>query len=527
MNEYLKKAIKEWYLAGLRVKAHSAQESALLTPSALLQADSELLNRRMEFRSAANRRSFSEICRDMEDSAYLPNRKFYSLLLLQFLTVVFLAAPVFLVFSIQNNLTSLSILLAVSCIWSVWALIYMVRIRKQADLVWSEFFVELHKCLPDRDSGSRKENLTNFLGFEQLLQELLKKQESEELSFEYAWQFLFVLNKDLELSAFNESFRSLISAPEAELLMVKLTDLLAQDQKELVEAGFLLAFNSGKPYSAELSLNQKNSEPRCISLYAEWSPGLAHYFCRAVDLTEARKAERLKKSFLSMLSHDLRTPLTTAELSLYSILAGKYGKLGTDLSIKIEKLQKNIRRLVRLSNDILNLDKIESGRIHISKSSVMVDELIDAAVLAVGEYAESSNVTLKAHTSIKQMYCDPDRLLQVLINLISNGIEFSPEGSELVVEFEKVSNYVQIVVQDQGPGISEADLEFVFDVYRQSATSSKSSRQGVGLGLAIAKSLVQLHGGEIGVKSAVGQGSRFWVRIPEASSGSPNENSPG
>jgi PAS domain S-box-containing protein len=238
----------------------------------------------------------------------------------------------------------------------------------------------------------------------------------------------------------------------------------------------------------------------------------------ATDITERARIERLKNEFVSIVSHELRTPLTSIRGSLGLLDGGVVGQLEPRTSSLVKIALSNTERLIRLVNDILDLDKIETGKLELRSEVLDPVDLANEAIAEISAYADESGVTLvREFEPSCKLSGDRDRLLQVLINLLSNAIKFSKSGDTVRVELEEIApGAVRFSVVDEGPGIARDQLAKLFRKFSQLDESSTRSAGGSGLGLAISKAIVDAHGGVIGVDSQPGVGSRFHFEIGEA-----------
>jgi PAS domain S-box-containing protein len=238
----------------------------------------------------------------------------------------------------------------------------------------------------------------------------------------------------------------------------------------------------------------------------------------ATDITERARIERLKNEFVSIVSHELRTPLTSIRGSLGLLDGGVVGQLEPRTSSLVKIALSNTERLIRLVNDILDLDKIETGKLELRSELVDPVELANDSIAEISAFADESGVTLvREFEPAGKIRGDRDRLLQVLINLLSNAIKFSKSGDTVRVELEELApGAVRFSVVDEGPGIPRDQLSKLFRKFSQLDESSTRSTGGSGLGLAISKAIVDAHGGMIGVDSQPGVGSRFHFEIGDA-----------
>ena len=234
------------------------------------------------------------------------------------------------------------------------------------------------------------------------------------------------------------------------------------------------------------------------------------------DISERKAVERLKNEFVSTVSHELRTPLTSIRGSLGLIEGGVAGALPDRARDLIRIARTNADRLIRLINDILDLEKMDAGKLELRRRAIDPAALIDATVAEMRGMADAVNIHLvRRVTGPTAFNADPDRLQQVLTNLISNAIKFSPTGATVMVRaFESAPGIARIEVEDTGPGIPANLVDRLFRKFEQLDGSDGRARGGTGLGLAISRSIVEQHGGRMGVQSDPGVRTVFWFELP-------------
>ncbi|MCR9159279.1 MAG: ATP-binding protein [Nannocystaceae bacterium] len=236
----------------------------------------------------------------------------------------------------------------------------------------------------------------------------------------------------------------------------------------------------------------------------------------ATDVTERLKAQRMKDEFVSIVSHELRTPLTSIRGSLGLLEGGVAGELPQKARDLTRIARTNTDRLIRLINDILDLEKMESGRLELRRKTTPLGRIALDVSGELGPLATQAGVTLDVQTAEDDaVHIDRDRIHQVVTNLLSNAIKFSPDGGVVVIDIEPANaGRIRLSVRDQGPGIAARDLPRLFKKFSQLDSSTRRTKMGSGLGLVISKSIVDAHGGRIWVESEVGVGSTFMVELP-------------
>jgi PAS domain S-box-containing protein len=234
-----------------------------------------------------------------------------------------------------------------------------------------------------------------------------------------------------------------------------------------------------------------------------------------VARTAAERLGHLKDEFLATLSHELRTPLNAIQGWATLLRSGKAGP--QDLERGLETIDRNVRIQAQIVNDLLDMSRIISGKVHLEIQPLYLHEIVHYAVETVQQSAVAKDVRVQAmlDSSIGPVRGDPNRLQQVFWNLLSNAVKFTPKGGRIQVVLERVNSHVEICIEDSGIGISSEFLPYVFDRFRQGDPSTSRRYGGLGLGLSIVKSLVELHGGSVRVKSrGENLGSTFIVALP-------------
>ncbi len=234
------------------------------------------------------------------------------------------------------------------------------------------------------------------------------------------------------------------------------------------------------------------------------------------DITQQLEAERVKQEFTSTLSHELRTPLTSIIGSLQLINSGVFGELDKEILELTTIAERNGQRLLDLINDILDIEKIESGKLSLYLQVTPLDELVRESLLLNRAFAERFKVRLETTGELTAAAANVDRkrVLQVMTNLLSNAAKFSPEGGAVEVSMEERDGSVRVSVHDRGPGIPEAFRSRIFGRFAQADMSSTRQKGGTGLGLSICKRLLEMMSGRIGFDEREGGGTTFWFELP-------------
>lgn len=235
------------------------------------------------------------------------------------------------------------------------------------------------------------------------------------------------------------------------------------------------------------------------------------------NMDQLRGLDQAKSDFLSIASHELRTPLTSIKGSLSLMRTGVVGPMNEMAENLLQIAETETDRLIRLINDLLDLAKIEAGKLPLHVEWTSLHQIIRSTFAGLSGLAQAAEVNLEmVNVPQIRVNADRDRIQQVLTNLLSNAIKYSPKGSPVLVSVEvDNNNHLQIAVRDFGRGIDPVDQQLIFEKFRQATSPKNPLIKGTGLGLAIAKALVEEHHGQIGVRSTPGTGSVFFFTLPE------------
>jgi len=287
-----------------------------------------------------------------------------------------------------------------------------------------------------------------------------------------------------------------------------------QQWKQLIESRLPVA-----------GLKIRNPRRDGIDVVCEWtvtplvSPegSILAVIAQGQDITQRLEAERMKKEFTSTLSHELRTPLTSIIGSLQLINSGVLGEIDKDVMELTVIAERNSQRLLDLINDILDIEKIESGNLSLAPEALRLDELVRESLVLNRAFAERFKVRLepKGELAAASVQADHKRLVQVMTNLLSNAAKFSPEGSAVEVEMKDYGQAVRVSVHDRGPGIPENFRHRIFNRFAQADSTATRQKGGTGLGLAISKRLIEMMNGRVGFGDREGGGSTFWFELPK------------
>ncbi|HEX7227393.1 MAG TPA: ATP-binding protein [Candidatus Binatia bacterium] len=226
--------------------------------------------------------------------------------------------------------------------------------------------------------------------------------------------------------------------------------------------------------------------------------------------------DRVKSQFFANVSHELRTPLTLLLTPLQSLIQEYKSELGSPTRDLLLIMQSNGMRLLKLINDLLDLVRLEFGKMEVNSEPVDIDRLVHGVANAVKNTAQDREIEISVMTdhSVGTMVGDSDKLERILLNLLFNAIKFTPAGGRIEITATRAERELLLVISDTGTGISQEQLPFIFDRFWQADTSAQRKNQGLGIGLALVRELVEIQGGEVSASSELGKGTRFTIRLP-------------
>lgn len=376
-------------------------------------------------------------------------------------------------------------------------------------------------------------DMTRRLAVERALAESLNFERALVSSAAYG---IIAVNANGIITEFNKAAQDMLGYTAEELVgkstperfldsqeVVERAAVLSSELGRTVEPGievFMAIARLGRVEERELTFIRKNGERFMGQLSVTAIRGgdgeVSGFIGIATDITERKKVERLKAEFISTVSHELRTPLTSIRGSLGLVLGGVAGELATQAKELLNVANKNAERLSRLINDILDIEKIESGKMEFKVRRQALAPLLQQAVEGIQEFARQFGVTVTLSNKVpdNDVDVDGDRFIQVLLNLLSNAAKFSPPSSVVAIAADFHGPLLRVSVSDQGKGIPFEFQSRVFEKFAQADSSDTRAKSGTGLGLSITKAIVERLGGVISFDTKDGLGTTFHVDLP-------------
>ena len=413
----------------------------------------------------------------------------------------------------HNLLNLITLTFVLNILFLALALVYFNRVtnKKFAQLKNNIISLGLNKPLPSKISGSDE-----MAELDQILHQtssvLKQAREQEQALVENALDVILSLDKSMRINRINPAGTRLWQLTEEELLGRSLASLIFEKDRDYLHANLANLSKNNNECSFEIRLESPQG-PIDTAFNVRFSDELQTYFCVARDVSKAKELERMRADFMAMISHDLRSPLTSLNLTLEMLESGRLGELPEKAKSRLSRASQSAAHLVELVNDLLEIEKFEVTGINLHISKTESQTLIEQALALVREQAEASRIRLEVRGNNYPVECDPQRIVRVLTNLLTNAIKFSGPGEIVQVITEAGKDSIRIIVSDRGKGIAPDKLGMIFEKYKQIVDESQSDQKGSGLGLPICKAIVEAHGGKIGVKSQVGLGSQFWFTL--------------
>ena len=332
---------------------------------------------------------------------------------------------------------------------------------------------------------------------------------------------LLVVDKDLWIKSANRTFYETFQIVPEKTIGTRITDILGDEDGRLSTELTKLFGTEDMLENLELHYQSENLGERIFNITVR---GILveeeeEELIVLQDITKKKEIDRMKSELISNVSHELRTPMSIVKEGVSLVLDGVLGEVKGDQKDILSRVKNNIDRLARLINDILDISKIEAGRMVLKKSLVDISSLAKEILISFKNQAEEKNIKLITHLNAESpdISIDSDRISQVLTNLISNSIKFTPENGQITLGVEDRKDKVEISVEDTGIGIAEENIPDLFERFSQIDRVDGPGEKGTGLGLAISKEIVEMHKGKIWVDSELGKGSKFTFSLPRLS----------
>ncbi len=389
------------------------------------------------------------------------------------------------------------------------AIFFNLDILKQVSMLMSNAsrFARGESLLPQMRGSNELAQLDEM--FHSMANSINALNEREKSIFKNANDLIFVVDDNYRLIFANDASIALLGREPADLLQTPVAEWNVEIREQLEIARnqenlrFETKLKGAKGLSAEVDVS------------VHWSASDRSFYCVAHDIGARKELERMKQSFLAMVTHDLRSPIAANQVALEMLLTEKnMATLTPEGERLIRRVLSSDHRLMRMINDLLDMEKLNAGLLSLDVELVSFNDLVEESMASVEPLVGAKNIEIHKDDSDKLILCDSSRIVQVIVNIISNAIKVSKNGQSIEIGFSEDDKNSIISIEDHGPGIPDDFLPVLFDQYTQTGDKTVA-KQGSGLGLAISKKLIDLHEGDIVVTTTLGEGTTFELHLPK------------
>lgn len=348
--------------------------------------------------------------------------------------------------------------------------------------------------------------------------EISKAHERERSLIEKAADMICSLDESGNFLTVNPMANRMLNIKQEDLVARRLNELTRPEDSFAADELIRRSISSNDFQTAELTLCKADGALLETRWSCLWSDQESSLFCVAHDVTKEKELERMKQDFMNMISHDLRSPLSSVMGGLIMLTKGLNAPLTPSFREEVESAVRSSEKLIGFIDDLLDFQKLSAGQMPLEICENRVEAIIAEALELINAFAKSRAIQIKFDTnSDLAVACDKQKISQVIVNLLSNAVKFAPENSTVNVTAIDDGNSVRFSVSDEGPGVPEDLRVGIFEAFQQ---TKETKHQGTGLGLAICKMIVEGHGGTIGVRDAANAtntnaGCEFWFTIPK------------
>lgn len=326
---------------------------------------------------------------------------------------------------------------------------------------------------------------------------------------------LITLTGTGSIKAANPRAREIFAYEEPQLVGAHISRLIPSAGRDTFsqapDAPQPIHFNGG---SSEGCTSDGRKFPIDVAISELTTPEGALVLASIQDISQRRRIEQLKQEFVSMVSHDLRTPLSSVSLTLNMLNDGVYGELSAEVLKILRNAGSNVHRLISLINDLLDIEKMESGKLKMEFDYVRLSSVIEKAVDSVRALSEQRQIAVVKPQANKVIVGDSDRLVQVLANFLTNALNYSPSGSAVEIALSEKGQTVELSVTDDGPVVGEAWRQAIFERFQGADDAPCPRRDGTGVTLSVCRAIIEGHHGTIGVRDGCSGSNMFWFAIP-------------
>ncbi len=379
-------------------------------------------------------------------------------------------------------------------------------------------FRKLNKEL-DKKTGAETKELDELGLIEYLLKlqeyELAELREREQTFLDFTDEKLCTLDNRLCIIYLNDALLKSSGFVRDDVLGKPFTDFFAVEERERVLKSISDARSSGKELTFEVGLRRRDVSALEMKWQVEYSESADCYFCSARDISAQRAGERTQRQFLGFLDEELKLPLTAVQGALSMLRIGAYGTLPEQVLIRAGSIEKTTAQLIRLVSDLVDLERIDTGKMVLRIDDFPISVITEQAVEAVQPMADQKHISLHVKNNRSRLTADSERLLRVMVNLLSAGIYLSFEHTSLLVDIEESEAAVQIQISCQGRSLSPAEQNKLFDRSRSASLGDATMSSAVIVAMSVSKGIIEKHGGTLSLQSNDGKGMMIVCLLPK------------
>jgi PAS domain S-box-containing protein len=404
------------------------------------------------------------------------------------------------------------LLSAAISMFSVWIISRGLtsRLKVMTDNAWRlASSMPLHPVVPGNDEIAYLDHV-----FHNMQDALNESNRREHALIENAVDIICSIDHNDNFTSISPAVSQMLGYQPEELLASSCLSIVGDDEK--AETARMLSQIKSDPLSRtfESRIRAKNGAFVDVLWSAQRAENNQSMISIIHDISEERDAERMKQEVIKMVTHDLKTPLTTIRIFLEMLQVGALGSLSESGNELIGSADRSAERMLTLIGDLLDIEKVKAGMMQLAVEPVSLAEVCTEACQSVAAQAQQRHIAIDIEVGNIVWKLDQKLIVRVLVNLIANAIKFSPSNDSIKVKAEILSDALQVSVSDNGRGIPAEMLETIFEPFRQTQISDSTQKGGSGLGLAVCKALVELHGGTIVARSKESKGSVFLFTLP-------------
>lgn len=488
--------LRNWYLASLR-KAALSMAAHKVTPAALIKADRELIESVV---LDATKTVTMQARQKMRQTAVMPGAVVTGLCLLTAMILCLASTAADLI----KILSSVCVLIVA---FVMVRLCYHVRRLEQVQ--------DSISALIAGESGNTDSPTSDIIpSMQSILNEKSELASGIELIADWSPSTLWCLTGDLDVLAANTTAARELGLELFELERTSFRKLILKAEVTDAVSALERCRSTGETATFECRLVTRIGKIIDFGWSFDWSETSKCYFGRGDNITVAKNLQRAKEDFTAMIGHDIKTPLGSILMSAQSLECGIYGEYSAEVGAVLRTMEKTTLRLIGLLNELLEYESAAAGKISLNQERVDIAALVHDAIGEFSEPLKRLELQLELPDVPVVFEADKAKLQRVFNNLLSNAIKYSPNGAPLMVKVVAGRNSVELRITDRGPGIERENQPFIFERYYRVPSDENRSIGGTGLGLPIAKAIIEAHGGMIGIESERGKGSTFWFTLP-------------